>query len=1109
MRPVLLKIKGLNSFEEEQVVDFEKLTSKGLFGIFGTTGSGKTSIIDAMTLALYGELSRYEGEGGSKKFINVNMDSSKVSLEFVISGMNGEERYVVERGYKKHNESQKVVLARLYKKTEVGEEILAEKTTQVTDAIENIIGLAYKDFSRTVILPQGKFSEFLLLANTERRNMLERVFHLEKYGENLLGVIRSENNGKVQDLKILNTKLDMYGDVTLELIEQNKEKLSALSTELDGLKKKQKEVTEETSNLKNTQVLCKQIKSYENKLSIISNRDEEIENCKKFLIRAKQARLVIPSYIEVSETRRLSIENEENLKSREEKCDKLGQEEKESLEKLNEIINLKNEELPKLDEKELDLREAINLSKDKEKIELERERLLKEHKDIKVELKNVENKKTELESQKQVLKEDIKNMTERKKVIQETLCHKKNVEDAFGLQVKIKEFEKKLKELIKKYKNYKKQILRYQDKLKEIEKGISLCEVEILKICNYIGNEHKIIKEQTDKIQGDVENTEKELLSAQLKIQENEKNSIILRITEELEDGQPCPVCGSDQHDTSTYKPFGGNINLLLENEKELKLSLENQRNNLNLCKEKLLKLEILNKEFKIYKSQNRIQASKEDELENIDLLELEDISKELKNEVNSLKTEKEVLLVSIQKDEEVFSILEEEIKEIENYMDKNKEELEEAYKKLSTKDIQGLNQTIKLYEDELVSIVNREELNNKKTEELNIQLEKLNTKYQGVKSKSDEVIAIGKEKSWRIKELQAKILELSKGKELNECLREIKEKKEMFSTGEEKARIAHDNISKELSKESEAKAGLKEKKLTLDGILVKKEKDIEKLIRKHDFKSIDNVLKYNITEEKENLKENEIKLFENEKNDVLNNIERLKKETENVDITNIDERLKSSINEKESVDSKILEYTQQFGVTKQNISQMQADFNNITVLDKERKSLSAYIDILAELSKVLEGKKFVEFVAKKQLRYIVIDASSRLKDMSRGRYALELDDTDFVIRDDHYGGLRRSPKTLSGGETFMASLCLALALSSKIQLKNKSTLELFFLDEGFGTLDLESLNVVMNSLIKLQSQKMRVGVISHVEEMKSRIPVKLEVTPANQGMHGTLVHLE
>ena len=95
MRPIKLTVKGLNSFIEEQSVDFEKLTDRGLFGIFGPTGSGKSTILDGITLALYGDVSRK-----SSNYINTNCEKANVSFEFQISGAEIK-RYIVTREFKR------------------------------------------------------------------------------------------------------------------------------------------------------------------------------------------------------------------------------------------------------------------------------------------------------------------------------------------------------------------------------------------------------------------------------------------------------------------------------------------------------------------------------------------------------------------------------------------------------------------------------------------------------------------------------------------------------------------------------------------------------------------------------------------------------------------------------------------------------------------------------------------------------------------------------------------------------------------------------------------------------------------------------------------------
>ena len=176
----------------------------------------------------------------------------------------------------------------------------------------------------------------------------------------------------------------------------------------------------------------------------------------------------------------------------------------------------------------------------------------------------------------------------------------------------------------------------------------------------------------------------------------------------------------------------------------------------------------------------------------------------------------------------------------------------------------------------------------------------------------------------------------------------------------------------------------------------------------------------------------------------------------------------------------------------------------------EEKSILEHKLGLLKDLEKLFKGKKFVEFVAAHQLKYISLEASKRLKEITHGNYGLEVDENGkFIIRDYKNGGARRDASTLSGGETFLASLSLALALSAQIQLKGTAPLELFFLDEGFGTLDDELLEVVMTSLERIHNDKLKVGIISHVESIKNRVPVKLIVSPAECGNGGSKVRIE
>ncbi|WP_206831833.1 AAA family ATPase [Alicyclobacillus fructus] len=164
----------------------------------------------------------------------------------------------------------------------------------------------------------------------------------------------------------------------------------------------------------------------------------------------------------------------------------------------------------------------------------------------------------------------------------------------------------------------------------------------------------------------------------------------------------------------------------------------------------------------------------------------------------------------------------------------------------------------------------------------------------------------------------------------------------------------------------------------------------------------------------------------------------------------------------------------------------------------------------LKALNDVLRGNAFVQFVGREEMAEVARQASDRLASLTHGRYRLVLTPTgDFLIRDDHLGGVERPVETLSGGETFVTSLSLALALSAHIQLRGQHPLEFFFLDEGFGTLDPDLLDVVMSSLERLRHERMAIGLISHVPELRERVHRRLMVEPAEPGGRGTRVRLE
>lgn len=208
MRPLKLKIEGLKSISEKQTIDFEKLSQNGIFGIFGKTGSGKSTVLDAIVLAIYGEV--IENLKGSD-FINVGCDFAAVELDFSVK-LNGKTQvYKAERVYK-YNKARTLVTssAKLCRLDEKGDYVcIAENALNVTSLLKNeIIGLEKSDFLKCIALPQGDFAAFVKMTRTERLSVIGKLFDLTKYGDELAQKVKRRERDLTLENERLNGKLE-------------------------------------------------------------------------------------------------------------------------------------------------------------------------------------------------------------------------------------------------------------------------------------------------------------------------------------------------------------------------------------------------------------------------------------------------------------------------------------------------------------------------------------------------------------------------------------------------------------------------------------------------------------------------------------------------------------------------------------------------------------------------------------------------------------------------------------------------------------------------------------------------------------------------------------
>ncbi len=230
MRPIRLEFQGIKSYSEKTVIDFEKLTREGIFGIFGNTGSGKSTVLDSMLLALYGRLPKTTT---ASDFINYNLSECFVEFTFTIKTSGVDKVFCVSREFKLKSERRTGSHKALF--CEICDGVkspLAEGADKVTEKTEEIIGLKMDDFEKCIILPQGEFASFVTLQKSKRLLMMSSLFNLDKYGDGLRKKVKKK-------LDELNLEISSDERLLTAYIEDTKVELERIQNDID-LKKSEK-----------------------------------------------------------------------------------------------------------------------------------------------------------------------------------------------------------------------------------------------------------------------------------------------------------------------------------------------------------------------------------------------------------------------------------------------------------------------------------------------------------------------------------------------------------------------------------------------------------------------------------------------------------------------------------------------------------------------------------------------------------------------------------------------------------------------------------------------------------------------------------------------------
>ena len=1166
MKPMRLKIKGINSFIEEQTINFDELTQGGLFGIFGPTGSGKSTILDGITLALYGKLSR-----NSTNYINLNEQKGSVVFEFIISGAEHKNYQVSREFVRNKNGGINQGKCQLLDLSTGLPHVLADRSTEVSHCCEDIIGLSLTDFTRTVVLPQGKFSDFLKLEGKPRREMLERLFNLSKYGEDLTNRVKAEKIRETEKLHRLEGSISAYKGVSPKALE---EKTIEFEENHQNLTEQEKEFENSTQSLTEAETLWgyqQELKSVMAGTNELTNKKLKMTEKETQLNQGKKAYGAAPA-IEALESLNDEItELSEKLESSKESYAAILAE-KNEIEKTFEIIERqKNEDLPKYKEALSRIIDAMDLKTQENALNQEISEISQKHKACEKKNKELEKEKDaifkDIEEKKEKIRQDLEEernlrveVEYREKISQGAVFTEKieSMENEIkenGIRLgenrrEIQELEKKSKVLNEKkafietgIREYAQKSSAYENERPGTREALQGYRDEANRIRNLYEKQTGLkesIKNKTKNIDTLTESLDQKSRARKMLAQEAEtlkkditaleNENLGAKLRDQLLPGEPCPVCGSKDHPIKNSRLMNEDADKL----KELKNEQLEKENILGVLITEIseltgrLKAEInyrLTQETDLMNLGETIEDGCPEALENknaalgraIETWE----NRQKEREAAHNKCEQDLIAVTgdIKEKTAEQSALNKQIDEMQKENEEKEEalrtlkkELEKLSAAIAVTDFMGESKRIRSMDtrrNELVlSMENRQtvlEKNQKK-------LEALNDAITELKGQIREYAFIGLEKKKQSQEKQKIIIaRVGEDQDLSRL--------GVLRTKQENSIHRINAVWAEQKKEREAlqEAYEKVQKLvtahtaSLDTLMrqcSQNEQSLNKQLSALGFEDREEAKRAYRSQETMDALETAIKDFYEALAKNKGALESLNKKVNGREL---------SLEKYTEIKEKQEWHKNHLGVLKDQETRLEDEVKHLTRrLDElqgffiEKEKLDHHLALITDLEKLFSGKKFVEFVAVERLKYISIEASKRLMEISNGNYGLEADaDGRFIIRDYKNGGASRDPSTLSGGETFLASLSLALALSAEIQLKGRAPLEFFFLDEGFGSLHEDALEDVMNSIEMLHHDKLKVGIISHVESIKNRMPVKLLITPAEAGAGGSRVRIE
>lgn len=997
MLPLKLTIEGLYSYQTRQTIDFSELTQAGLFGIFGAVGSGKSSILEAVSFALYGETERMNSKD-SRAYNMMNLRSNRSFIEFDF--LNYENRkFRICREFKRNSKR--------FDDVKVSSTIFYEEKDEKWIPLEHssaseILGLSYDNFKRTIIIPQGQFKEFLELGAKDRTQMMKEIFGLHKYDLQDKVSESSKNNDVV--LAELKGKLGTFEDISEELISQKNEEFNLSKSNFTKEKEKHQQLENEFQNLKKLKEDFDNLKVKEAEFQIKESENDKFLKLEKQLEVFENAERNFKSLF--AEKKRLSSELSQNIRNQQSakiEFDSLSG----TLTKTNNSISALENDFNDLENSKQKAVDLLNVSK----------------------VLEFENQKNKIE--KRILEgEEFVNSSKNKEI---EIQKKIDFEVVLISELKSKKTDTKVLLDVEKWfqteKNLQNELAQNQEKLKS--------KIDEISIQQNLLNEFP--QNWKEEFSAKIISLNDKKLNLQNQKSHLELSEKLSEFAQNIEEGKPCPLCGSLEHPEI----------LVSENVSE---SLKNINSELLGIEQNLEKIRLDGNQIEKIIGLKLILESQQSELENQKIETEEKIisHSELfvwnqfeKNDENKFQIHKNQALELEQKISSDEKKLDENRKILES-QDKETKRFEEAIRDFKNKKISFETSISDLKTN--LKFLDFDTYENENSGEIKLQSENLSNKNQSLEN--------------QFKQLQKDLLEITpKVASRETLLHQISKQIDELQTKESEN---SDNINSVLRDSDFKNIEEVETVLLQDLDILTLRKEIQ------DFKISFSTLKEIINSLKQKLKES------------------------NFDESDFVTKSEAFLESKNSIS----ELQKQLTILENQVSDLQKNFETKKELIIQQNKLLLRKSNLDTLFNLFKGAGFVQYVSSIYLKQLCDNANIRFHRMTRNQLSLQINDkNEFEIIDYLNEGKTRSVKTLSGGQSFQVSLSLALALAESVQSQAKSDKNFFFIDEGFGTQDPESVNLVFETLMNLQKENRIVGIISHVEELKEKIPISLNIT--------------